>query len=486
MTNDASAPAQLPMPERPLWRARGLGAAAVLVLSWVAVVWTVRQSLVLNSYADGAWCSWNATRQCRVTPFPWDYLLIMLAGIAVGIGAWIALGRSLPRASSKFGGARGPRKQVRYLAIAVEVLGTLAVVAVAILGSLAALFGGVPEGAVAGVGLLGFGTGMLFSLTLAVGTGACRAAWMNGGAVAVAGAGAGVLMAPSLVTAGPLGLIIVVIVSCGVMLGGLVFARENCRTEVGKAAENAAGDAGGSPGFLLKLSLGVTAAAVVLSALGWWLLPSPADRSFMKGESVTFPREVEDSRDSSGASVPQTTPTGEVSPVPEPSPISGGPSRSTRDPRPGAISAPCTSEQVDMSRSSVDGALGARQVRITLTNRSATACSVRGMTGVWLSDAGGQSDSFPGTELATTELITTEITGADSSAYERGVELPPGDSATMEIEWRVSNSGDAGEQQQLGLQLSPGGEVIPVPARKGEETWFDGDITLPIRVGAWH
>ncbi|MGJ9601405.1 DUF4232 domain-containing protein [Actinotignum sp. GS-2025c] len=486
MTDDASAPSQLPAPERPLWRARGLGAAGVLVLSWVVIVWTVRQSLMLKSYGDAAWCSWNATRQCRVAPFPWDYLLIILAGIAVGIGAWIALGRSLPRTSSKFGGTRGPRKQTRYLAIAVEVLGALAVVAIAILGSVAALFGGVPEVAVAGVGLLGFGTGMLFSLTIAVGTGACRAAWMNGGAVAVAGAGAGVLMAPSLITAGPLGLIMVVIVSYGVMLGGLVFARENCRTEVGAAAEHAGGPAGGSPGFLLKLSLGVTAAAVVLSALGWWLLPSPADRTYVKGESVTFPREVENSRDSSGAPVPQTTPTGEVSPTPEPSPISGVPSRPTRDPRPSAVSEPCTSAQVEASRSSVDGALGARQVRITLTNRGATACSVRGMTGVWLSDAEGQSDSLPGTELTTTELRTTEITGADSSAYERGVELPPGDSATMEIEWRVSNSGDAGEQQLLGLQLSPNGEVIPVPARRGEETWFDGDITVPIRIGPWH
>ncbi|MDE1642690.1 MULTISPECIES: DUF4232 domain-containing protein [Actinomycetaceae] len=486
MTDNAAASSQPPMPERPLLRARGLGAAAVLVISWAVIAWTVRQSLLLNSYADGAWCSWNATRQCRVAPFPWDYLLIILAGIAVGIGAWIALGRSLPRASSKFGGARGPGTRVRYLAIAVEVLGALAVVALAALGSLAALFGGVPEVAVAGVGLLGFGTGMLFSLTLAVGTGACRAAWMNGGAVAVAGAGAGVLMAPSVLTAGSLGLIMVATVPYAVMLGGLVFARENCRTEAGEASEHAGGPAGGSPGFVLKLSLGVTATAVVLSALGWWLLPSPADRSFMKGESVTFPREVEDSPNSSGASVPQTTPTGEVSPAPEPSPISGEPYRSTRDPRPSAVSAPCTSAQVEMNRSPVNGALGARQVRITLTNRGATACSVRGMPGVWLSDAGRQGDSLPSTELTTTELRTTEITGADSSAYERGVELPPGDSATMEIEWRVSNSGAIGEQQLLGLQLSPGGEVIPVPARKGDETWFDGDITLPIRVGAWH
>ncbi len=459
----------------------------MLVLSWVAVVWTVRQSLMLNSYGDGVWCTRGAARWCREASFPGHYhLLIIIVGIVVGIRAWIVLGRSLPRTSSKFGGAGGPRKQVRYLAIAVEVLGALAVVAIAILGSLAALFGGMPEVAAAGVGLLGFGTGMLFSLTLAVGTGACRAAWMNGGVVAVAGAGAGVLMAPSLITAGPLGLIMVVIVSCGVMLGGLVFARENCRVEVDTAAENVGGPAGGSPGSLLKLSLGVTGAAVTLSALGWWLLPSPADRTYVKGESVTFPREVEDSRESSGAPVPQTTPTGEDSPTPEPLPISGEPSRSTRDPRPSAVSEPCTSAQVGVSRSSVDGALGARQVRITLTNRGATACSVRGMTGVWLSDAGGAGDSLPGTELTTTELRTTEITGADSSAYECGVELPPGDSATMEIEWRVSNSGDAGEQQSLGLQLSPGGEVIPVPARKGEETWFDGDITVPIRIGPWH
>lgn len=470
MIDNAPAPPQLATPERPLQRARGVGAVAVLVLSWVVVVWTVRQSLLLNSYGDGAWCMGSATRRCRVAPFPWDYLLIIIAGIAVGVGAWITLGRSLPRTSSKLGGARGPRKRVRYLAMAVEALGALAVVAVAIIGSLGALLSGMPEIAVAGVGLLGFGTGMLFSLTLAVGTDACRAAWMNGGAVAVGGAVTGVLMAPSMISAGPLGLLIVAIVPYVVMLGALACARENCRIEVGKTT----GNAGGSPVFLLKLTLGVTAAAVVFSALGWWLLPPPADRTFVKEEPATFPRESVDLPDGSGVSAPQTTPTERGLPTPEPSPAS------TPDPRPSAISAQCTSAQVDVKRGPVDAALGTRRVLITLTNRGAYACSVRGMTGIWLSDAGGKADSLP-----INELTTIELTGADQGAYERGVELPPGEKATMELVWRVNNSGIVGEQQGLGLQLRPDGEVIPVPTREGEEVWFDGDTTMPLQVGPW-
>lgn len=405
--------------------------------------------------------------QCRDYPFPYGYLIAMLLLIIAVIGLWVALARQLTdnwswtplldrSAELSDQSRRSPtrsRTTSQWVSLVVDV--ALCVVAPPILavGGLALTFGGYAA-ALGFAGVAGVLLALMFALTTSIQTRTTRPAWIAGGAVALTAIIAVFISGIALLFTGP-GLFAVPVIGIVAMLLARAAAYESIR-------ENSAVEyEGGAPSSAIIIDEGdpttaawrpiarcaavVCTVAGIVSVSALMILPAPADRSTPIDQTPPASSSAPPEEAESGAAVAAES--GVAS-------ESGAVAESGGEATP-AVEPLCSPDSLTAELGPVQGALGARGAILTVINNGDTACSVSGVPDLQI--------TMSGADLAVSTVASPRASAAE---FDRGVDIPAGASAAMQLSWRGAGTE---ESDTVDMTLGIAGGEVPVDVAQGQD-----------------
>ena len=437
-----------------------LGTAALLGLALSALIVITGQDIRMPGPELQFDCN-DFPGQCRDYPFPYGYLIAMLLLIIAVIGLWVALARQLTgswswtplldrSAELSDQSRRSPtrsRTTSQWVSLVVDV--ALCVVAPPILavGGLALAFGGYAA-ALGFAGVAGVLLALVFALTTSIQTRTTRPAWIAGGAVALTAIIAVFISGIALLFTGP-GLFAVPVIGIVAMLLARAAAYESIR-------ENSAVEyEGGAPSSAIIIDEGdpttaawrpiarcaavVCTVAGIVSVSALMILPAPADRSTPIDQTPPASSSVPPEEAESGAAV-----AAESGAVAE----SGGEATPAVEPL-------CSPDSLTAELGPVQGALGARGAILTVINNGDTACSVSGVPDLQI--------TMSGADLAVSTVASPRASAAE---FDRGVDIPAGASAAMQLSWRGAGTE---ESDTVDMTLGIAGGEVPVDVAQGQD-----------------
>lgn len=120
-----------------------------------------------------------------------------------------------------------------------------------------------------------------------------------------------------------------------------------------------------------------------------------------------------------------------------------------------AVEPLCSPDSLTAVLGPVQGALGARGAILTVINNGDTACSVSGVPDLQI--------TMSGADLAVSTVASPRASAAE---FDRGVDIPAGASAAMQLSWRGA---ETEESDTVDMTLGIAGGEVPVDVAQGQD-----------------